>query len=126
VIGLSPSISREETLKRYEYFGQYGKILSVTINKDNAFQSENQGTCFSAYLSYSHPKEASIAILAVDQFVFDGRLLRASFGRTKYCKFFLKESQCLNKDCPYQHIISSESDVLAQDEANKKSMFQQC
>jgi len=31
VIGLAPSISKETILKRYEYFGQYGKIVSVTI-----------------------------------------------------------------------------------------------
>jgi len=27
VIGISPTIAREEILKRFEYFGQYGKIL---------------------------------------------------------------------------------------------------
>ena len=41
VIGLSPNVAKEETLRRFEYFGQYGRILSVTINKEKAFQSEN-------------------------------------------------------------------------------------
>lgn len=92
VIGISPTIAKEEFLRRYEYFGQYGKILQITVNKENIFQSENQGACYSAYITYSHPKEASIAILAIDQHVFDNRLMRASFGRTKYCKFFLKNT----------------------------------
>jgi CCR4-NOT transcription complex subunit 4 len=37
VIGVSPSIAKEEIITRYEYFGQYGKIIKVTINKENAF-----------------------------------------------------------------------------------------
>jgi CCR4-NOT transcription complex subunit 4 len=66
IIGVSPSIAKEDTLKKYEYFGQYGRILSVTINKESAFMSEDQGVCFSAYITYSSDKEAAIAILAVD------------------------------------------------------------
>jgi CCR4-NOT transcription complex subunit 4 len=53
-------------LRRFEYFGQYGEIHHVTINKEKAFQSENQGLCYSAYLTYSSEKEASIAILSID------------------------------------------------------------
>jgi len=90
-------------LRRYEYFGQYGRIVQVTVNKEKAFQSENQGLCYSAYLTYSSAREASIAILAIDQHVFDGRLMHASYGRTKYCRFFLKGTNCLNTDCPYLH-----------------------
>jgi CCR4-NOT transcription complex subunit 4 len=37
VIGISPNIAKEEVLRRFEYFGQYGKILNVTINKEKAF-----------------------------------------------------------------------------------------
>lgn len=98
----------------------------VTINKDKAYQSENQGTCYSVYITYSTPQEASIAILAVDQHVFDGRLIRASFGRTKYCKFFLKDTNCLNKDCPYMHELCSGAEVLTRDDMSKKAIFQQC
>jgi CCR4-NOT transcription complex subunit 4 len=37
VIGVSPSVAKEETLRRFEYFGQYGRIQSVFINKEKAF-----------------------------------------------------------------------------------------
>ena len=37
VIGVAPSIAKEEVLKKYEYFGQYGKILQITINKENIY-----------------------------------------------------------------------------------------
>lgn len=101
MIGVSPSIAREDILRKFEYFGQYGKIQQVTINSENIYQSENQGACYSVYITYSTPREASIAMLCIDSYVFEGRLIRASFGRTKYCKFFLKDTACMNKDCPY-------------------------
>ena len=86
--------------------------------------SDNQVLCHSAYITYSTQREASIAILSVDQFVFDGRLMRASFGRTKYCRFFLKGSHCLNQGCPYLHKEADPRDILTQEEMNKKVLFQ--
>ena len=53
VIGLSPNVAKEEILKKFEYFGQYGKVQNVTINKENAFMSDNQVLCHSAYVTYS-------------------------------------------------------------------------
>jgi len=100
--------------------------LSITINKEKGFQSENQGLCFSAYINYASEREASLAILAVDQFVFDGRLLHASFGRTKYCRFFLKGTNCLNHECPYLHKEAHPENLLTQEDMNKKILFQQC
>lgn len=52
-------------------------------------------------------------MLSIDSFVYEGRLMKASFGRTKYCKFFLKETQCMNKECPYQHIYSDNKEILS-------------
>lgn len=37
VIGISPNIAKEEVLRKFEYFGQYGKIINVTINKEKAY-----------------------------------------------------------------------------------------
>ena len=55
--------------------------------------------------------------------MFDGRLMRASFGRTKYCRFFLKGSNCLNQGCPYLHKEADPRDILTQDEMHKKVLF---
>eukprot|EP00347_Sterkiella_histriomuscorum_P023583 403334090 len=124
-IGLSPSIAKEDILRRYDFFGQYGRIMSILINKEKAYQTENQLLCYSAFITYSQPQEASIGILAVDQYQYDGRMIRASYGRTKYCKFFLKDTQCLNKDCPYQHMMCDQSEILTQDDMQKSQIFQQ-
>lgn len=110
VIGLAPSIARETTLKKYEYFGQYGKIVSVTII-DEAFESE-QHKSYAAFILYSQQIEASIAILAIDQHVFESRLLRGSFGRTKYCNFFLKNQICKTKECPFVHLKANAEDII--------------
>jgi CCR4-NOT transcription complex subunit 4 len=37
VIGISPNIAKEDLMRRFEYFGQYGKIQSITVNKEKAF-----------------------------------------------------------------------------------------
>lgn len=67
---------------------------------DSTSSSKSQ-VSYAAYITYQTPQEASLAILALDQHTHDGRLLRTSYGRTKYCKFYLKKTSCLNKDCPY-------------------------
>lgn len=127
VIGISPQIAREEILRRYEYFGQYGRILSLTLNKDKGFQADQGLLCYSAYITYNSEKEASLGLLSVDQHVYDGRLMHASFGRTKYCRFFLKSSGCLNHGCPYLHKVADPQDILHGDQQDsKKALFQQC
>ena len=50
MIGIAPSIAKEDTLRRFEYFGQYGRILSLKLGK--AYQAETQ-LCYSAYITYS-------------------------------------------------------------------------
>lgn len=40
-------------------------------------------------------------------------IIRASFGTTKYCTYFLKNSECPNKkECLYLHSISEEKNVI--------------
>jgi CCR4-NOT transcription complex subunit 4 len=93
-------------MRRYEYFGQYGKIKNITLNKDNAYisacsekdgidestSSNKSQISYAAYITYTSPQDVSLAILALDQLVYDNRTIRASYGRTKYCKFFLKNT----------------------------------
>ena len=64
--------------------------------------------------------------MTLDQQQYEGRLIRASYGRTKYCKFFLKNYACPKKDCPYKHKESKEQDILTPDDMQKKALFQYC
>ena len=125
VIGLSQNIASKETLSKYEYFGQYGKITKIVINKKKAYNQNNPyGPSYSAYVTYSKPLEASLAILALDNIVVDNHLIRASFGTTKYCSFYLKNMECTNKDCLFLHKRASESDIIKREDLNvNKNIF---
>lgn len=96
-----------------EYFGQYGSIIKVVVNKNRAYNPDGpHGPSFSAYISYVSSQEASLAILSVDNVEVDGHLIRASFGTTKYCTFFLKNCDCPNKECLYLHRMADEEDII--------------
>lgn len=125
VIGLSQKVATKETLIKYEYFGQYGKITKIVINKKKAYNQNNPyGPSFSAYVTYSKPSEASIAILALDNTIVDNHLIRASFGTTKYCAFYLKKVECTKKDCLFLHHKASESDIIKREDLNvNKNIF---
>ena len=80
VTGLNPRIREEEllaTLRGEAYFGQYGKILKIVVNKrtsqggpaghiqsSNHHQQESQG--LGVYVTFSNKSEAEKCILAVD------------------------------------------------------------
>lgn len=125
VIGLSPELVLDkqdnDNLKSLEYFGQYGKINKIVVNTNYVYKPKGSaGPSYGAYVTYSSPKEAALAILGIEQHEMDNRLLRASFGTTKYCSFFLKEQKCLNKECLYLHNWHSDSETYTKEEmANK-------
>ena len=112
-----------------EYFGQYGKILKLVVNKSKTYNPKGSvGPSYSAYITFSSAKEAAIAILvslmkAVDQVMIDDRMIRASFGTTKYCTFFLKNQNCLNKECLYIHEFRINANAVSKDEVNNRDLF---
>ncbi len=125
VIGLSASIANKEKLSKWEYFGQYGTIIKIVVNRNKAYNQNNpHGPSFSAFVTFSKPSEASIAILSLDETKIENHLIRASFGTTKYCSFFLKGVECTNKDCLFLHKIAEESDIIKRGDLNSnKTIF---
>jgi len=118
VIGLSYKLANKEILKKAEYFGQYGNILKVLTNKTKGLaQNSYYENCYSSYIYYSNPVEASLAILAVDNFKIENHYLKTSFGRTKYCSYFLRNLECLNKDCFYLHKLADRDDIITGDDS---------
>ena len=109
--GFPPSLANTEKLSQPEYFGQYGKIektlLTQKINPDT-----NKKT-FSAYITYSDEKEASFAILSVDSLLIEGKIIRAFFGTTKYCNYFLNNIPCPNLEkCMFLHHLVKDKDII--------------
>ena len=113
IIGLSSSLADKAKLSKYEYLGQYGNIIKTVVNKNKAYNQNNiYGPSYSAYVTYSKPSEASIAILSLDNTKIDNHLIRASFGTTKYCSYYLKGIECSNKECLFLHKKADENDII--------------
>ena len=128
IIGLSSSLANKDKLNKYEYLGQYGTIVKIIVNKNWAYnQNSPYGPSYSAYVTFSKPSEASIAILSLDDNIIDNHLIRASFGTTKYCSFFLKGIECNNKECLFLHKWAGENDIIMRGDlnSNKEIFIQQ-
>ncbi|KAK9677912.1 hypothetical protein RND81_11G175700 [Saponaria officinalis] len=117
IVGLPLNLADEDLLQRKEYFGQYGKVLKVSISRTSAgtIQQFPNNTC-SVYITYAREDEAVRCIQSVHAFILDGRPLRACFGTTKYCHAWLRNVPCSNPDCLYLHEIGSEEDSFTKDE----------
>ncbi|KAJ8751531.1 hypothetical protein K2173_016764 [Erythroxylum novogranatense] len=117
IVGLPLNLADEDLLQRREHFGQYGKVLKVSMSRTatGVIQQFPNNTC-SVYITYSKEDEAIRCIQSVHGFVLDGRSLKACFGTTKYCHAWLRNVPCSNPDCLYLHEIGSEEDSFTKDE----------
>lgn len=110
VIGLNPSIPTEDlhnTLRGDQFFGQYGKIQKIVINKR---QNANGNTGIGVYVTFARKEDAAKCIAAVDGSLNDGKYLRAAYGTTKYCSSYLRGQQCPNPSCMFLHEPGEEAD----------------
>ena len=128
LIGLSSDLVKiEQKLKSYEYFGQYGKILKLVINKNKTYNSNGpNGPSYTCYITYSSEAESSLAILSMDNYYIDNHEIKANYGTTKYCLNFLKNFECKNKDCIYLHKFADQKDIVSREQMNSdKDIFPQ-
>jgi len=128
LIGLSLDLVKiENKLKSFEYFGQYGKILKLVINKKKVYNSNGpNGPSYICFVTYSTEEESSLAILSLDNTIIDNHEIKANYGTTKYCINFLKKWECKNKDCIYLHKLADEKDIVSREIMNtNKDIFPQ-
>lgn len=118
IIGLPANLCSESVLERREYFGQYGKVLKVSVSRPTGTPSQQTATNngISIYITYAKEDEAIRCIQAVHNFVLEGKVLRACFGTTKYCHAWLRNMTCGNPDCLYLHDVGSQEDSFTKDE----------
>ena len=123
-VGLPPSVANEDLLKKSDYFGQYGKISKIVLNRSNisgasATNSDgnsNRRSSASAYVTFAHKEDTLACILALDGFYLDNRNIRASYGTSKYCSAFIKSVRCNNPDCTYLHVLGENEDTFTKQE----------
>ncbi|KAJ2705554.1 transcriptional repressor general negative regulator of transcription subunit 4 [Coemansia sp. IMI 203386] len=115
VIGLPSNLSTEETLRSHDYFGQFGRINKIVVNRRQAGGSSHHPTV-GVYVTYATKEEATRAINAVDGSMLEGRVLRATFGTTKYCSYYLRNIPCQNPGCMYLHEPGEEADSFTKED----------
>jgi CCR4-NOT transcription complex subunit 4 len=120
MIGIDPKIAHKDILVRREYLGQYGKITKVLVNSDKVYNptNSNQGPSYSAYINYSQEQEAALAILSIDSSIYNGKQIKAAFGTTKYCAFYIKKIPCPNKECVYIHSVQDKSNIISKESSD--------
>lgn len=120
VVGLQPPVPFDElqaTLRLDHYFGQYGKVSKLVVNKRNQNANSVGNSGYGIYVTYLKKSEADRCILAIDGSTIDGRVVRAAHGTTKYCSLYLKGQSCPNPYCMYLHEPGEEADSLPKQES---------
>lgn len=112
IICIPQKYADEAVLSRKEFFGQFGYIKKIVVNKR---ASVIESTA-SAYITYNNEDEARLCIQEVDESVLDGKVLKCTYGTTKYCSFFLKGVPCQNNECMYLHDYRPQKDLLSKEE----------
>lgn len=124
MIGLAPHLADENLLRSPKLFGQYGCIKKIILNNSPQLIEKVHSCCayslvsgfLSRYITFATSQEALVCIQAVDGCCLQGSQIRASFGTTKYCNYFLRGIRCTNIDCMYLHHMADTCDCFTKKE----------
>ncbi|KAF7732829.1 transcriptional repressor proteinral negative regulator of transcription subunit 4 [Apophysomyces ossiformis] len=84
-----------------EIFKTYGKINKLVVSKRSA--NSTTQTSIGIYITYARKEDAAKAVAGLNGSTHDGKLVRASYGTTKYCTYYLRHMACPNPNCMYLH-----------------------
>ncbi|KNE67271.1 hypothetical protein, variant [Allomyces macrogynus ATCC 38327] len=112
VTGLPPKYANEDLLRSDGYFGQFGRILKLSITRRppqtiGGKTGENQ---IGVHVTFASPFEAACAIQYVEGSVIENRVLHATFGTNKYCPAWLVGRQCGTVGCGFLHEVTESAD----------------
>ena len=122
VVGLPIHVATEERLRAQEWFGQFGTIATIAINRN---QKSTLANSIPAHITYDNNISALNAINFCNKFVFDdGRKLKATFGTQHYCRWFISiNKKCTNVYCGFRHSWCRADDIItAKDIADFKGI----
>lgn len=138
VVGINPPVPYEEVaslLKSDKYFGQYGKINKIVVNRKtphsnandhyHANNANNIVPGYGVYITFSKKEDAAKCIAQVDGTYMDGRLVKAAYGTTKYCSSYLRGLPCPNPNCMFLHEPGEEADSFNRRELSNKQQASQ-
>lgn len=122
VIGIPQKYADENILRRNEFFGQFGSIKKIIVNRRSGLlehktvDSRSIEATASAYITFASVYEARWCIHEIDESLLDAKVIRCTYGTTKYCSFYLKGVPCQNNECMYLHVAKPACDVLTKEE----------
>merc|ERR1719242_2787216 len=113
VVGLPIHVATEIKLRSNEWFGQFGNIATIAINRNS---KSIQANSIPAHITYDNDISALNAINFCNKFIFnDGRKLKATFGTQHYCRWFIAANKkCTNVFCGFRHSWCRHSDIITQ------------
>ena len=128
VIGVNPPVPFEDvgnTLKSEKYFGQYGKINKIVVNRKNSHGGNDNyhghhSPGYGVYITFASKDDAAKCIAQADGTYMDGKLIKAAYGTTKYCSSYLRGLPCPNPNCMFLHEPGEEADSFNRRELHNK------
>eukprot|EP01083_Nonionella_stella_P051619 137057_1 len=117
VVGLPIHVATEQKLRTQEWFGQFGNIATIAINRNS---KSIQANSIPAHITYDNDISALNAINFCNKFIFDdGRKLKATFGTQHYCRWFIAANKkCTNVFCGFRHSWCRVEDIITQKDIN--------
>ena len=94
------------------FLGQYGKIQKSCIKSMKTNDECQNKNNFTALITFENENDASLAILALNEFKINNNILKASFGLTRYCSSFLHNKKCKSKKCYFLHHQPDQDDII--------------
>merc|ERR1719189_2672765 len=113
VVGLPIHVATEQKLRAQEWFGQFGNVATIAINRN---QKSTLANSIPAHITYDNNISALNAINFCNKFIFDdGRKLKATFGTQHYCRWFISANKkCTNVYCGFRHSWCRADDIITQ------------
>ncbi|KAI8071432.1 RING/Ubox like zinc-binding domain-containing protein [Gongronella butleri] len=108
VLGLSAKYASAED----DLFKKYGKIVKLVVSKRTHTSSASS---VGIYVTYARKDDAARAIEGINGAICDGKAVRASYGTTKYCSYFLRHMNCPNPNCMYLHEAGNDADSYSKE-----------
>lgn len=85
VVGLPPNVCHRDILSRPDYFGQFGKITNLVINKEKDPDNPTSSALIhSCHVTFNDDSEAALALLACSKGRLSNFGLKVTFGTKKY------------------------------------------
>lgn len=117
-----------DKLRGDQYFGQYGKIDKIVVNRPKDSRALQP---VGVYITYFDKEAAASCISTVNNSQNTGSTIRyaqignhrqyvlmhcrADYGTTKYCSAFLRGEICTNKNCTFLHEAGDESESFTRE-----------